>query len=60
MVLRGNGARFELDEVNIESDSRLHAAYLERIPVCEVDGTVLFELVPDVAALQARLDTVSP
>ena len=32
---------------------------LERIPVVEVDGVVVSELVLDEAALTARLDTVS-
>ena len=34
---------FELSEVDIESDDRLHRAYLERIPVVELDGRELFE-----------------
>ena len=38
---------FELGEVDIESDERLHRAYLERIPVVEVDGRELFEYFVD-------------
>ena len=37
----------ELREVDIESDDRLFAALLERIPVVEVDGVVVSELVFD-------------
>ena len=35
---------FELREIDIESDDELHARYLERIPVVEVDGEVVAEL----------------
>jgi hypothetical protein len=52
------GWRFELRERDIETDSRLHSAYLERIPVVEVDGEVVSELWLDRGALEARLDTV--
>ena len=38
LALRGEGARFELHEVDIEDDERLLRAHLERIPVIEVDG----------------------
>jgi glutaredoxin len=34
----------ELREVDIDSDERLLAAMLERIPVVEVEGTVVSEL----------------
>ncbi len=44
-----------LDEVDIESDDRLHAAMLERIPIVELDGVVISELVPDVPAIRAAL-----
>ena len=50
---------FELHEVDIESDELLLRRYLERIPVVEVDGVVVSELVLDAAALRARLDTVA-
>jgi glutaredoxin len=52
------GPRFEIRDVNIEDDERLHAAYLERIPVIELEGEVVSELWLDRGALQARLDTV--
>ena len=53
------GYRFELREVDIESDEGLLRAMLERIPVVEVEGAVVSELLLDTAALRARLDTVS-
>ena len=48
----------ELREVDIESDKRLFAAYLERIPVIEVDGEIVDELDIDRHALRRRLHTV--
>ena len=58
VALRGEGYRFELREVDIESEELLLKRMLERIPVVEVDGQVVSELVLDEAALRARLDTV--
>jgi c-di-GMP-related signal transduction protein len=52
------GYRFTLHEVDIESNDLLLRRYLERIPVVEVDGIEVSELILDRAALQARLDTV--
>ena len=46
---------FELVEIDIESDDALHRAYLERIPVVELDGEHLFDHFVDEAALAARL-----
>ena len=46
---------FSLVEVDIESDDALHKAYLERIPVVELDGAELFEYFVDEATLTARL-----
>jgi hypothetical protein len=57
--LHGEGRRFELREVDIESDESLLRSMLERIPVVEVDGEPVSELVLDRAALLARLDTVA-
>ena len=54
------GYRFNLLEVDIESDELLLRRHLERIPVVEVDGEVVSELLLDEAALRARLDTVGP
>jgi glutaredoxin len=56
--LHGNGYRFELHEVDIESEELLFKRLLEKIPVVEVDGEVVSELVLDEAAVRARLDTV--
>jgi glutaredoxin len=58
--LRKEGLRFELREIDIEGDDELHARYLERIPVVELDGETVSELVLDRDALRARLDTVRP
>ena len=46
---------FEIDEVDIESDDRLLARYLERIPVIALDGEELFDFFVDRAELAARL-----
>jgi len=58
VALHDEGYRFALHEVDIESDELLLRRYLERIPVVEVDGTVVSELVLDQIGLRARLDTV--
>jgi glutaredoxin len=58
VALREEGLRFELREVDIETDDGLLRAYLERIPVVTVDGEVFSELALDRAALRSRLDTV--
>jgi hypothetical protein len=58
VALRREGYRFELHEIDIESDDALLRAHLERIPVVEVDGALASELVLDQAGLRARLDTV--
>ncbi len=57
-ALHGQGYRFGLREIDIESDDLLLRRHLERIPVVEVDGAVVSELVLDEAAVRARLDTV--
>jgi glutaredoxin len=54
------GRGFALREVDIECDQGLHARYLERIPVVEVDGEVVSELAFEPERLLARLDTVRP
>jgi hypothetical protein len=56
--LRDRGLGIRIHDVNIEDDERLHAEYLERIPVVEVDGEVVSELVLDGDAFRAKLDTV--
>jgi glutaredoxin len=56
--LHDEGYRFELQEVDIESDELLLRRLLEKIPVVEIDGIVVSELILDEAAVRARLDTV--
>jgi len=56
--LHGEGYRFSLHEVDIESEELLLKRLLEKIPVVEIDGEVVSELVLDQAAVRARLDTV--
>jgi glutaredoxin len=58
VALHGEGYRFELHEIDIESDDLLLRRHLERIPVVEVDGIVASELLLDETAVRARLDTV--
>jgi glutaredoxin len=58
--LRADGASFELEEVDIESDDELLRRYLERIPVIELEGEIVSELFLDAGGLRARLDTLSP
>jgi glutaredoxin len=53
--LRRDGLSFDLEEVNIESDDQLHARFLERIPVIEVDGEIVSELWLDESDLGRRL-----
>ncbi|HEX5984044.1 MAG TPA: glutaredoxin family protein [Solirubrobacterales bacterium] len=56
--LHEEGYRFDLHEIDIESSELLLRRYLERIPVVEVDGIEVSELILDRAGLVARLDTV--
>jgi glutaredoxin len=56
--LRGSPARFDLREVDIDSDDGLLAAYLERIPVIESGGAVIAELILEPDALRAKLSTL--
>jgi glutaredoxin len=56
--MREQGKRFELREIDIESDEELLSRYMERIPVVAVDGELVSELILDRDALRARLDTV--
>ena len=58
VALHGQGYRFDLHEIDIESSDLLLRRYLERIPVVEVDGLEVSELILDGAAVKARLDTV--
>ncbi len=58
VVLHEEGYRFELREIDIESDETLLRAMLERIPVLELNGEVVSELILDQTSVRARLDTV--
>jgi glutaredoxin len=58
VALHGEGYRFSLHEVDIESEELLLRRMLEKIPVIEIDGVVVSELLVDEAAVRARLDTV--
>ncbi len=44
--------------MDIESEELLLRRLLEKIPVVEIDGAVVSELILDEAAVRARLDTV--
>ncbi|HEV2790870.1 MAG TPA: glutaredoxin family protein [Solirubrobacterales bacterium] len=58
VALHAEGYRFNLHEIDIESNELLLRRYLERIPVVEVDGKEVSELILDRAGLVASLDTV--
>ena len=58
VALHTEGYRFTLHEVDIESNDLLLRRYLERIPVVEVDGIEVSELILDRDGVKARLDTV--
>jgi glutaredoxin len=51
-------AAFAWSELDIDSDDRLHRAYLERIPVVTIDGEEAFELFLDESELEQRLGIV--
>jgi glutaredoxin len=59
LAVRAEGPAFDLRDVNIDEDERLHAEYLERIPVVEVKGEIVSELDVDLHALRSRLHTVA-
>jgi glutaredoxin len=49
---------FSLQERDIDGDEALQRAYLERIPVIEINGVEEFELLVDEPELERRLDIV--
>jgi hypothetical protein len=49
---------FELSELDITSDERLHRAYFERIPVVALDGEELFDYFVDEQILRQRLRAI--
>ncbi len=57
-ALRPKVPPFELREIDIESDDRLLARMLERIPVVAVDGEIVSELVFDPDCLLVRTGTL--
>jgi hypothetical protein len=59
-IVDGSAWNVELRELDIEADEALMRAYLERIPVVEVDGRVISELVFDGEAFERALHTVEP
>jgi glutaredoxin len=58
LALHREGYRFDLHEVDIESDEELLRRMLERIPVLELNGEVVSELILDQTSVRSRLDTV--
>jgi glutaredoxin len=58
IALHEEGYRFNLHEVDIESNELLLRRHLERIPVVEVNGVEVSELILDRTGLTTRLDTV--
>ena len=60
LALAAQLGEIELREIDIESDDRLLATYLERIPVVELDGREVSELEFDPDALARELHTVGP
>jgi c-di-GMP-related signal transduction protein len=58
VALHGEGYRFALREVDIESDETLLRRMLELIPVVELNGEVVSELSFDPDSVRPRLDTV--
>jgi glutaredoxin len=55
LALRESSGGFELREIDIDADDELHARFLERIPVVEVDGEIVAELHVEAAALRVAL-----
>jgi hypothetical protein len=58
--MRAEGAGFEVEEIDIDSDDELLRRYLELIPVIAIGDEVVCELGLDKRALRASLATVSP
>jgi hypothetical protein len=56
--VREDGVAFELEEVDVSVDPRLHRLYGERIPVLAVDGQELLELGFDERAVRRVLSRV--
>jgi glutaredoxin len=48
---------YQLEELDISADERLHRAYFERIPVLCVDGEELCEYFVEEAVVRERLES---
>jgi glutaredoxin len=57
-AMRPELGEFELREVDIDQDDELLASMLERIPVVEVDGSQVCELIFEPDRLRARMGTL--
>jgi Glutaredoxin-like domain (DUF836) len=55
LSVRDSGETFEFNELDIDRDDELHARFLERIPVVEIDGELVAELHLDARALRDAL-----
>jgi hypothetical protein len=55
LLAERGGHDVRLEEVDIEADEALMAAYLERIPVIVLDGEELYDFFVDEADLRTRL-----
>ncbi|MGI8631764.1 MAG: glutaredoxin family protein [Solirubrobacterales bacterium] len=53
--LDDGGCSFVLREVDVDTDEQAARRYLERIPVLELEGEIVYELVPDADAVRERL-----
>ena len=53
--LRADGVDFELEEIDIDTNDELHARFLERIPVVELEGEIVSELFLNADELRTRL-----
>ena len=60
LALSAELGSFELREVDIDRDDQLLSAYLERIPVVELNGHQVSELEFDADAFRDALHTVGP
>jgi glutaredoxin len=56
--LRSRGLEFDVAEVDIESDDALLRSHLERIPVVEVEGEEVSELIFDEKAFRTALASI--
>ena len=55
VALRASVGGFELREIDIDADDELHARFLERIPVVEINGEQVAELHVESRAMRAAL-----